>query len=85
MIVGVDQFFILFSNFSEGGELFDHVIGGLQFGAEVADLPFVHFYDLVQVVELRLHCQMRVLVCVFGKLFDQFVDLLYFLLVLLLL
>lgn len=50
----------------------------------MADLPFVHFYDPVQVLELCLHCQMRMFVCIFSKLFDQFVDLLYLLLVLLL-
>ena len=85
MVVGIYQFFILFSYFSESGELFDHVIGGLKLGAQVADLPLVHFYDPVQVLELCLDRKMCMLIGILAELSDQSLHLLNLLLVLLLL
>lgn len=85
MVLDIDEFLVLLSDFREGGELTDHAVCLLQLGTKMADLFLIHFDDLMQVLKLSLHRQMRMLFRIIRKFLNQFINLIDFLLVLLLL
>jgi hypothetical protein len=85
LVLDINQFFIFFPDFSQGGELANHTVGLFKLGAKMADLLFIHLDDFMQILELSLHGQMRMFIGVLGEFFDQPIHLFYFLLILLLL